>query len=152
MMEPHELSPWGSMKIPSYAKASEGYPPLAKSAEATSFNTSRGEAQVTHSSTGRARGLLRRRIKNRHSKSWRAVCPVPVALANTILAKQLFFIPPPVFTPRNGRSPLTLSSLSQRHERRHTRSKHGELFEEAKTLRGLKVWRKSYPGRLSRAF
>jgi len=50
------------MKIPSYAKASEGYPPLAKSAEATSFNTSIVEAQVTHSSTGRARGLLRRRI------------------------------------------------------------------------------------------
>ena len=40
-----------------------GYPPLAKSAEATNLNTSRLEAQVTHSSTGRARGLLRRRTK-----------------------------------------------------------------------------------------
>jgi len=63
LMEPHGLSPWGSTKIPSYAKAPEGYPPLAKSAEATSFNTSRVEAQVTHSPTGRARGLLRRRIR-----------------------------------------------------------------------------------------
>jgi len=51
-------------KIPSYAEASEGYPPPAKSAEATSFDTSRVEAQVTHSSTGRARGLLRRRINS----------------------------------------------------------------------------------------
>ena len=51
------------MKIPSYAKASEGYPPVAKSAEATSFNTFRVETGVTHSSTGRTRGFLRRRIK-----------------------------------------------------------------------------------------
>jgi hypothetical protein len=74
-MEPHGLSPWYlHKKYPPTplgaetlrcvgAKASEGYPPLAKSAEATSFDTSRVEAQVTHSSTGRARGLLRRRIK-----------------------------------------------------------------------------------------
>ena len=74
-MEPHGLSPWYLLKkyppTPlgaealrcAGAKASEGYPPLAKSAEATSFDTSRVEAQVTHSSTGRARGLLRRRIK-----------------------------------------------------------------------------------------
>ncbi len=33
-MEPHEQSPWYLHKIPSYAKASEGYPPSAKSAEA----------------------------------------------------------------------------------------------------------------------
>jgi len=73
-MEPHGLSPWYlHKKYPptplgaealrcAGTKASEGYPPLAKSAEATSFDTSRVEAQVTHSSTGRARGLLRRRI------------------------------------------------------------------------------------------
>ena len=36
---------------------------MAKSAEATSLNSSKVEAQVTHSSTGRARGLLRRRMK-----------------------------------------------------------------------------------------
>ena len=52
-----------SKKIPSFAKASEGYPPPVKSAEATSFNASKVEAQVTHSSTGRALGFLRRRIK-----------------------------------------------------------------------------------------
>jgi hypothetical protein len=51
-MEPHGLSPWYlHKKYPptplgaealwsSGTKASEGYPPLAKSAEATSFNTS----------------------------------------------------------------------------------------------------------------
>jgi hypothetical protein len=33
-MEPHGQSPWYLHKIPSYAKASEGYPPSAKSAEA----------------------------------------------------------------------------------------------------------------------
>ena len=33
-MEPHGQSPWYLNKIPSYAKASEGYPPSAKSAEA----------------------------------------------------------------------------------------------------------------------
>ena len=60
---PTGLARGTSMRIPSYAKASEGYPPVAKSAEATSFSTSTVEAQVTHSSTGRARGLLRRRIK-----------------------------------------------------------------------------------------
>jgi len=39
-----------------------GLPPPAKSAEASSFNTSRVEAQVTPSSTGKACGLLRWRI------------------------------------------------------------------------------------------
>jgi len=33
-MEPHGQSPWYLHYIPSYAKASEGYPPTAKSAEA----------------------------------------------------------------------------------------------------------------------
>jgi hypothetical protein len=33
-MEPHGKSPWYLHKIPSYAKAAEGYPPSAKSAEA----------------------------------------------------------------------------------------------------------------------
>jgi len=34
LMEPHGQSPWYFHEIPSYAKASEGYPPVAKSAEA----------------------------------------------------------------------------------------------------------------------
>jgi hypothetical protein len=50
------------------AKASEGYPPVAKSAEATGFNTRRVEARVTHSSTGKARGLLRRRINIKEAR------------------------------------------------------------------------------------
>jgi hypothetical protein len=33
-MEPHGESPWYLHKIPSYAKASEGYPPSTKSAGA----------------------------------------------------------------------------------------------------------------------
>jgi hypothetical protein len=33
-MEPHKQSPWYLHEIPSYAKASEGYPQVAKSAEA----------------------------------------------------------------------------------------------------------------------
>jgi hypothetical protein len=33
-MEPYGQSPWFLHYIPSYAKASEGYPPTAKSAEA----------------------------------------------------------------------------------------------------------------------
>jgi len=38
-MEPHRQSPWYLHRIPSYAKASEGYPPSAKSAEATILET-----------------------------------------------------------------------------------------------------------------
>jgi len=34
-MEPHGQSPWYLHNIPSYAKASEGYPPMAKSAGAS---------------------------------------------------------------------------------------------------------------------
>jgi hypothetical protein len=34
-MEPHGQSSWYLHEIPSYAKASEGYPLMAKSAEAT---------------------------------------------------------------------------------------------------------------------
>jgi hypothetical protein len=45
-------------------KASESYPPLAKSAEATSFNTSRVEAQVMHSSTRKLCGLLQRGVNS----------------------------------------------------------------------------------------
>jgi hypothetical protein len=37
---------------------------VAESAEATSLSLSEVEAQVTHSSTARARGLLRRRIRH----------------------------------------------------------------------------------------
>jgi len=33
-MKPHGLCPWYFHEIPSYAKASEGYPPAAKSAKA----------------------------------------------------------------------------------------------------------------------
>jgi hypothetical protein len=33
-MEPHRQSPWYPNEIPSYAKASEGYPPVAASAGA----------------------------------------------------------------------------------------------------------------------
>ena len=74
-MKPHGLSPWRPNKgyPPTFlgaealrcvgTKASEGYPPVAESAEATSFNTQRFDTRVTHSSTGKACGLLRRRIK-----------------------------------------------------------------------------------------
>ena len=36
-VEPHGQSPWYLYEIPSYAKASEGYPPVAKSAGASMF-------------------------------------------------------------------------------------------------------------------
>ena len=63
-MEPHGQSPWYLHKIPSYAKASEGYPPSAKSAEAAILQLMNIIlAQFTLSSTGKARGRLRRRIK-----------------------------------------------------------------------------------------
>jgi len=34
-MEPHEQSPWYLHEIPSYAKASDGYPPVSTSAGAS---------------------------------------------------------------------------------------------------------------------
>ena len=55
-MEPHGQSPWYLDKIPSCAKASDGYPPSAKSAEAATL-------QLMNNS-GTARGLLRRRIND----------------------------------------------------------------------------------------
>ena len=79
-----EWSPMGSPQLllrakpaeagPSYANlpavqvlwqagALEGYPPVAKSAGASSFLHKNDSATLTHSSTDRARGLLRRRIK-----------------------------------------------------------------------------------------
>ncbi len=75
-MEPHGQSPWHSIEIPSYAclreaasakaaKASEGYPPVAKSTEALNFGHGNHlNYRLTHSSTGRTRGLLRRWINN----------------------------------------------------------------------------------------
>jgi hypothetical protein len=55
-------------------KASEGYPPVAKSAEAVILGSGLAQTSLTHSSTGRARGLLRRRIKGSAlNPSWRPV-------------------------------------------------------------------------------
>src|SRR5512139_2565400 len=45
--------------------ASEGYPPVAKSAEAQVPWLRIAQLRITHSSTGIARGLLRRRIRGR---------------------------------------------------------------------------------------
>jgi hypothetical protein len=53
------------MKIPSYAKASEGYPPVAKSAEAVQ-HIDIDDSDTTYAFIqGQARGLLRRRIKGK---------------------------------------------------------------------------------------
>jgi hypothetical protein len=73
-MELHGQGPWYLHEIPSCAKASEGYPLVAKSAGASSFWHKNDSATLTHSFTGRARGLLRRRIK------WRTIRPYPVLL------------------------------------------------------------------------
>ena len=54
-----------SMKIPSYAKASEGYPPVAKSAEAVQHIDIDASDTTYAFIHGQARGLLRRRIKPR---------------------------------------------------------------------------------------
>jgi len=62
-MEPHGQGPWYLHEILSFAKASEGYPLVAKSAEASSFWHKNDSATLTHSFTGRVRGPLRRRIK-----------------------------------------------------------------------------------------
>jgi hypothetical protein len=84
-MEPHGQSPWYLHKIPSCAKASEGYPPSAKSAEAailqlmnnsgTVYAFIHGQSPCLHAEvpafaetlcagvSARRRGLLRRRIK-----------------------------------------------------------------------------------------
>jgi hypothetical protein len=50
-------------ETPSYTKASEGYPPVTKSAEASIHRPTKHTARDTHSSTGIGRGLLRTRIK-----------------------------------------------------------------------------------------
>ncbi len=63
-MEPDGQSPRYPHYIPSYAKASEGYPPSAKSAEAAILQLMNNSCPTTHSSTGKARGLLRRRINS----------------------------------------------------------------------------------------
>ena len=63
-MEPHGQSPWYLHEIPSYAKASEGYPPVAKSAEASVLRHMNNSATAYAFIHGKARGLLRRRIKN----------------------------------------------------------------------------------------
>jgi hypothetical protein len=62
-MEPHGQSPWYLHKIPSYAKASEGYPPSAKSAKAAILQLMNNSGTVYAFTHGKARGLLRRRIK-----------------------------------------------------------------------------------------
>ena len=81
-MEPHGQSPWYLHRVPSYAKASEGYPPSAKSAEAAILETMNhsdivyafihGLSPCLHAEvpacrqtgvTAPRRGLLRRRIK-----------------------------------------------------------------------------------------
>jgi hypothetical protein len=43
-MEPHGQSPWYLHEIPPYAKASEGYPPMAKSAGALMLRYLKGQA------------------------------------------------------------------------------------------------------------
>ena len=45
-MEPCGQSPWYLFGIPSYAKASEGYPPVAKSAEASIFQRTNDLATI----------------------------------------------------------------------------------------------------------
>jgi len=52
-------------------KASEGYPPVAKSAEAVIPGSGLAPTPLTHSSTGRARGLLRRRIKIQNDQAFK---------------------------------------------------------------------------------
>jgi len=88
-MEPRGQSPWYLHKIPSYAKASEGYPPSAKSAEAAilqlmnnsgpAYAFIQGQSPRLHAEvpvfaerphatvSARRRGLLRRRI---NGPSW----------------------------------------------------------------------------------
>ena len=85
-MEPHGQSPWNLPEIASYAKASEGYPPAAKSAEALilrrmndptkAYAFIHGKNPCLHAEvpafaetflpgvSARRRGLLRRRIKS----------------------------------------------------------------------------------------
>src|SRR4030043_1998166 len=85
LREPHRQSPWCLHRIPPYAKASKGYPPSAKSAEATILETMNhsdivyafihGLSPCLHAEvpvfvetfragvSARRRGLLRRRIK-----------------------------------------------------------------------------------------
>jgi len=65
-MEPRGQSPWYLHEIPSYTKASEGYPTVAESAVARTQrhgNDFATESAFMHGT----RGLLRRRIKARGS-------------------------------------------------------------------------------------
>ena len=73
-MEPHGQSPWYLHKIPSYAKVSEGYPPVAKSAVASILQHRNEWSRLMHSSPGKTRSLLRRRIE------WGTIRPYPVLL------------------------------------------------------------------------
>ena len=69
-MEPHGQSPWYLFDIPSYAKASEGYPPAAESSEASMFWPMNSQRSLTHSSAGKTRGLLRRWMKPHGRSPW----------------------------------------------------------------------------------
>jgi hypothetical protein len=94
-MEPHGQGPWYLHEIPACAKASEGYPLVAKSAGASSFWHKNDSATLMHSFTRRARGFLRRRIK------WRTIRPYPVLLRA-----------PPVSFPKN----VTLFGIAGTHD------------------------------------
>jgi hypothetical protein len=71
-VEPHGQSPWYLHEIPSYAKVSEDYPPVAKSAVASILQHRNEWSRLMHSSPGKTRSLLRRRIK------CRTIRPYPV--------------------------------------------------------------------------
>ncbi|MBC8403140.1 MAG: T9SS type A sorting domain-containing protein [Candidatus Marinimicrobia bacterium] len=90
-MEPRGQSPWYLHKIPSYAKASEGYPQMATSAVATYFIFGQF---FTHSSTGKARGFLRRRIRIRN---------MLISLATLLLLSSFVWAQGPGHNYHNGR-------------------------------------------------
>ncbi len=62
-MKPGGQSPWYVHKVPSYAKASEGYPPSAKSAEAAILQPMINSGIIYAFIHNQASDLLRRRIK-----------------------------------------------------------------------------------------
>jgi len=45
-MEPPRASPWCLHEVPAYAKASSGYPPVAKSAEASRLQLMKDFAKI----------------------------------------------------------------------------------------------------------
>jgi len=61
-MEPHGQRTWYLHRIPSYAKASEGYPPLAKSAEAAILEVMNHSGIIYAFIRGQSPWFLRRRI------------------------------------------------------------------------------------------